>query len=194
MAVKELQESQRLEFSWLLLLKMFLLFFKIGAFTIGGGFAMLPLIQDAFTIKNQWLTEEEFVDIIAIVQSMPGTIAINTSVFVGYKVLGVPGVIVSVLGAALPSFIIISIIAYFFSQFRDLAIMESVLKGARPAVVALILMPAFRIGKRVIKTKRHIIFVVVSLSILVFGILHPVVVIVAGGLLGMFFFRNEEIE
>ena len=113
-------------------------FFKIGAFTLGGGYAMIPIIESEVVGKRRWLRQEEFLDIIAIAQSCPGVFAINMSVFIGYKLRKLPGAISAALGSALPSLIIILLIAMFFSRFQDNPVVESIFRGIRPAVVALI--------------------------------------------------------
>jgi len=119
---------------------LFLTFLRIGAFTIGGGYAMLPLIQRE-VVKHKWLTEEEFFDIFAVTQSLPGVFAVNISVFVGYRIRGIRGSLICALGTILPSFIIILAIALFFTQARQNSWVEKIFKGLRPAVVALIAAP-----------------------------------------------------
>ena len=121
-----------------MLWKMFRTFFKVGAFTFGGGYAMLPLIQEEVVDKNKWLDDDEFLDIIAIAEVTPGPVAVNTSVYVGYKMEGFKGALVCTLGTILPSFLIILCIAMFFSQYRDNEIINKIFMGIRPAVAALI--------------------------------------------------------
>ncbi|HBZ34387.1 MAG TPA: chromate transporter [Bacteroidales bacterium] len=130
-----------------MLWQLFTSFLKIGAFTIGGGYAMIPLIQDEVVTRRRWIEESEFLDMIAIAQSAPGVIAINTSIFVGYKLRGLPGAIVASLGSALPSFVIILVIASCFTQFKDNSIVARAFMGIRPTVVALIVAPVWRMGK-----------------------------------------------
>jgi chromate transporter len=119
------------------LVRMFLTFFRIGAFTIGGGYAMLPLIEREFVEKQGWVSEDEIVDIFAIVQSVPGVIAINSSIFIGYRIAGLAGALAATLGMVLPSFIIISVIAAFFVQFRDIPAVQNAFAGIRAGVTAL---------------------------------------------------------
>ena len=126
--------------------ELFLTFAKIGLFTIGGGYAMIPLIKETVVDKKQWATEEELMDLIAIAQSCPGVFAINISVFIGYRIRRLYGAIMCALGAALPSFIIILAIAIFFRQFRDNPVVASIFRGIRPAVVALIAVPVFKMA------------------------------------------------
>ena len=118
--------------------QIFISFFKIGSFTLGGGYAMIPLIQQEVVDKKGWLKESEFVEMMAIAQSAPGPIALNTAIFVGYKARGIKGVIFSSLGTILPSFIVILLIAIIFTDFKNNPGVERVFKGIRPAVVALI--------------------------------------------------------
>ena len=122
-------------------------FFRIGLFTIGGGYAMIPLIEADVVDKNRWVSREDFLDLMAIAQSCPGIFAVNMSIFIGYKLKGVPGSVVCALGTILPSFLIILGIALFFQQFRDNETVQSIFKGIRPAVVALIAAPTFKMGK-----------------------------------------------
>lgn len=130
-----------------MLWKMFVTFFKIGAFTFGGGYAMIPIIQNEIVDKHKWINEEEFIDALSLTQASPGPVAVNTSIYVGYKLRKIPGAIVCTIGTVLPSFIIISIIARFFTEFRGNAIMEKVFMGVRPAVVALILAAVYKLFK-----------------------------------------------
>ena len=100
-----------------MLFQIFLTFFKIGAFTFGGGYAMIPIIEDEISRKRGWMKQSEFIDVIALSQGAPGAIAVNASIYVGYQLMGLPGAIVATLGTVLPSFIIILVIAKFFFQF-----------------------------------------------------------------------------
>lgn len=122
-------------------------FFRIGFFTIGGGYAMIPLIEADVVDKNRWVERDEFLDLMAIAQSCPGIFAVNMSIFIGYKLKRVPGSMVCALGTVLPSFLIILGIALFFSQFRDNATVQRIFMGIRPAVVALIAAPTFKLGR-----------------------------------------------
>jgi len=166
-------------------LRLFGTFFKIGAFTLGGGYAMIPLVQREVVDNHGWIDEEEFLDLIALAQSAPGIIAVNTAVFVGYKINGWRGLVMSVLGATLPSFLIILAIAMCFTQFRDYPQVEAVFKGIRPAVVALIAAPLYKMAKSAkISWKTAWIPVAAALLIWLVGV-SPVLVIIAaivGGL------------
>ena len=128
-------------------LNAFCTFFKIGLFTIGGGYAMVPLIEEEVVNKKQWITQEEFIDLLAVSQSVPGVFAVNFSIFIGYKLRKFPGALALALGAILPSFLIILAIALFFHQYTDYEVVENIFKGIRPAVVDLIAAPTFSMAK-----------------------------------------------
>ena len=120
------------------ILKLFLTFLKIGAFSFGGGYAMLPLIEKEIIEVHQWLTTKEFIDILAVVEMTPGPIAINSATFLGYKVAGFWGSVAATIGVVLPSIIIILIIAHFLSKFKDSPYVEWAFRGIRPVVLGLI--------------------------------------------------------
>ncbi len=120
---------------------------KIGTFTLGGGYAMLPLIQREVVDRKKWIDEEEFLNMIALAQAAPGLIAVNSAIFIGWRIGGWKGVCGAVLGAVLPSFLIILAIAMVFSEWKELPAVEAAFKGIRPAVVALIAAPLFKMAK-----------------------------------------------
>ncbi|MBR5783468.1 MAG: chromate transporter [Clostridia bacterium] len=119
--------------------KLFGIFFKIGAFTFGGGYAMIPLIQSEVVDKNKWITEEDILDIIAIAESTPGPIAINSATFVGYKVAGFWGAVAATFGVVLPSFIIISVLSYILDLFNSVKAVKYAFFGIRAGVLALLI-------------------------------------------------------
>ena len=129
------------------MLKLFITFFKIGLFTIGGGYAMIPLIERDVVERNRWVCKEEFLDLLAVAQAAPGVFAVNISIFIGYKLRGVWGSIVAAIGNVLPSVLIILAIAFFFSSFSDNRVVNNIFMGLRPAVVALIAAPVFSVAK-----------------------------------------------
>ena len=135
-------------------LQLFLTYFKIGTFTLGGGYAMLPLIQREIVERKHWISEEEFVNMIALAQAAPGLIAVNSAIFIGWRCGGWKGVLGAVLGAVLPSFVIILTIAMIFSEWKNYPAVEAIFKGIRPAVVALIVAPLLGIAKREIVSKK----------------------------------------
>ncbi len=119
------------------LITLFLTFFKIGAFTFGGGYAMIPLIQKEVADDRHWITGEDILDIVAIAESTPGPLAINTATFVGYKICGFFGAAAATLGVVLPSFVIISIIALVLRQFEQIQAIQFAFTGIRAGVLAL---------------------------------------------------------
>jgi chromate transporter len=126
--------------------QLFGVFAKMGAFTIGGGYAMLPLIEQEMT-RRGWISQEDIQDIIVLAQSAPGILAVNMAIYTGHKIRGLKGSIVSAVGAVLPSLVIILLIAMFFTEFKDNDIVRRIFQGVRPAAVALILVPAVRMAK-----------------------------------------------
>ena len=133
-------------------LQLFYTYLKIGTFTLGGGYAMLPLIQREVVERQGWIDEEEFLNMIALAQAAPGLIAVNSAIFIGWRVGGWRGVCGAVLGAVLPSFVIILAIAMIFQDWKELPAVEAAFKGIRPAVVALIAAPLFKMAKTALKT------------------------------------------
>ena len=159
-------------------------FFKIGIFTLGGGYAMIPLIEEEVVNRKQWVSKDEMLDLIAIAQSCPGVFAINIATFIGYKLKKEPGAIATTIGTALPSFLIILLIAMFFHQFEDNRIVAAIFKGIRPAVVALIAVPTFNLAKRAQLNKWTIWIPIVSaLLIWLLGV-SPIWIIIAAGIGG----------
>jgi chromate transporter len=130
-----------------LFFQLFYTYLKIGTFTLGGGYAMLPLIQREVVERKKWIDEEEFLNMIALAQAAPGLIAVNSAIFIGWRIGGWRGVCGAVLGAVLPSFLIILAIAMVFSEWKELPAVEAAFKGIRPAVVALIAAPLFKMAK-----------------------------------------------
>jgi chromate transporter len=122
----------------LIYLQLFLTFFHVGSLSFGGGYASLPLIQEQVVLKHKWLSMAEFVDIITISQMTPGPIALNTSTFVGTRMAGFPGAVVATLGCVTPSCIIVLILAFLYKRYKNLSVVQAILSGLRPAVVALI--------------------------------------------------------
>lgn len=162
--------------------KLFISFFKIGAFTLGGGYAMLPLIEKEIVNKQKWISSDEFTEILTLAQSTPGPIAVNTAVFVGYKIKGVRGMLATVFGTVMPSFTIILLIAMFFTEFAGNQVVERIFCGIRPAVVALIAVPVVNMLKQNgFKIYVIIIAAISATAVWLLGI-SPVFVIVMSGL------------
>lgn len=165
--------------------QLFMTFVKIGAFTFGGGHAMLPLIQRDIVEKYRWVTDEEFIDLFAVAQSLPGVFAVNISMFIGHKMRGVKGAIISSLGCTLPSFIIILLLAFFFEQAKDNRIVSSIMMGIRPAVVAMIAIPIVTIW-HALKLPSNMILVPIVVAIVVWYFqFSPIWVIIIAATLGI---------
>lgn len=127
--------------------QLFLIFTKMGAFTIGGGYAMIPLIEQELTSRNL-ISKEDLDDVIVLAQSAPGLLAVNMAIYTGYKLGGLKGSVVCAAGAVLPSFVIILLIAMMFTSFKDNPVVARIFQGVRPVAVALILVPAVNMAKQ----------------------------------------------
>ena len=170
-----------------LYLKLFISFFKIGAFTFGGGWAMIPLIEREVVDKQNWIKREDFVDALAIAQSLPGVLAVNISILIGNNLRGLKVCLMATLGTILPSFLIILAIAIWFVQTYDNPVVERIFKGIRPAVVALIVSPVFSTAKTArINIKTVIIPIIVALSIWLGGI-SPIWFVLLGAIGGILY-------
>lgn len=174
------------------LFKMFFTFARIGGFTFGGGYAMLPMLQKEVVEKYKWATNDELLDYYAIGQCTPGVIAVNTATFIGYKLKGIPGAIFATLGVVTPSMIIIGLIAAFISNFRDLEVVQWAFSGVRAAVVALILSAVIKIGK---KSLVDIFTVIIFLAVAVLSFvtdLSPVIFVVTAAVCGLIIKISKE--
>ncbi|MBS4766638.1 chromate transporter [Alistipes sp. kh20] len=162
---------------------IFFSFLKIGMFTFGGGYAMLPLIEQELITKRKWIEQKEFLDLLTLAQSVPGPIAVNTSVFVGYKVRGFGGAVAALLGSVLPSFVIILVIAIFFTDIRHNPVVDAAFKGMRPAVVALIIGPVISLARGM----HWIMFIVIAAAALAIWWLDwsPIYVLVTAAAIGI---------
>ena len=147
-------------------------FFKIGIFTLGGGYAMIPLIEEEVVNKHRWVEKEEMLDLIAIAQSCPGVFAINIAIFIGYKLRQERGAI-----------------AIFFKQFEDNRIVAAIFRGIRPAVVALIAVPTFRLGQRA-KLNKFTIWIPVVSALLIWALgFSPIYIIIIAAIGGYIYGR-----
>ncbi len=175
-----------------MLLKFFLTCNKIGAFTLGGGYAMIPIMEKEFVDNNHWMDKQEFMDIMVVAQTTPGIFSIDMASHIGYKLRGVWGGIVGALGIALPSIIAILLIAIFFHSFRDNEWVARFFKGVRPAVVALIASPCFTMAKTA-KLNRYNFWIpiVACLLIALLGV-SPVWVILVAGIAGYAYGRYKK--
>ena len=174
------------------LLELYLTFFKMGLFTFGGGYAMLPLLEREVVDKKGWASHEEILDYYAIGQSTPGIIAINTSTFCGYKVGGNIGGIVASLGFISPSIIIISIIAKFLQSFSHLAIIQHAFAGIRVAVCALVFYSVLKMIKKDANTGLKFMVFVLTFVAIGFLSISPIVVVVTVGVFGILLGRGRK--
>ncbi|MBO7480723.1 MAG: chromate transporter [Bacteroidales bacterium] len=167
--------------------ELFWTFFKIGAFTIGGGYAMIPLMEQEIVDKRKWLNKEEFMDTMSLAQSMPGVFAVNMATNVGFRTRGFVGAFTAIMGNVLMPILLILVLAIFFRQFSDNHVVESIFKGIRPAVVALIAAPVFNMAKTAkISWSNFWIPVAATLLIWLLGV-SPVIIILVAGLGGFIY-------
>lgn len=171
---------------------LFFTFFKIGLFTIGGGYAMIPLIKE-YILKYSWATNEELLEFIAISESTPGPFAVNISTFIGFKIGGVLGALLSTIGVVLPSFIIILITIKFLNKFKESIILKYILENLRPIILSLLIYSIINISLKIflknnsINLKELILFLVIYSLNLKFKF-SPIKLILLSGLLGIIFF------
>ncbi len=156
--------------------QIFLIFAKIGAFTIGGGYAMLALIQKEITSRG-WLTDDDFTDIVTLAQSAPGLLAVNIAIFTGYKLLGTKGSVVATIGCILPPFLIILAIAMLFSGYQDNPTVIKIFKGMRPVVVALIAVPMINMARKANKRWWSWVISAISLAAVAFLKVSPIYIL-----------------
>lgn len=170
---------------------LFWVFAKIGAFTLGGGYAMLPLIERDVVDRRRWINRKEFLDLVAVAQSAPGILAINMAIFVGYKLKGAPGAAFAALGAAAPSFLIILLIAVFCRNYQQNSIVNRIFMGIRPAVVALIAVPVFHLGKSACRAWPGVLTAALAAFLIWRGGVSPVYIVLLAGLGGWWLYRRK---
>lgn len=172
-----------------ILIDLFVIFFKIGLFSFGGGYAMLPLIMQEVVTNNHWLDAKEFADLVAISQATPGPIAINGATYIGYKMGGLPGSIASTLGVIMPSIIIMLVITKFFIKFKDNRYVEDAFSVLRPATVGLVAAAAVLVGAgSFIDYKSVLIFAGTFIASYKFE-MDPILLTVIAGILGLIIYR-----
>jgi chromate transporter len=167
--------------------ELFLIFFKIGTFTIGGGYAMVPLIEKEVVDKKEWIEREDFVQMLALAQSAPGPIAVDVAVFVGYKIAGIPGVIASVFGTIFTAFAVLLVIAIYYTGASGNVYVERAFKGIRPAVVALVAAPVIRMGKNAKINKKTIFIPIVTVILVAFLNINPIFIIIISAVGGFLY-------
>ena len=171
-----------------LLIKLFMSFLKIGAFSFGGGYAMLPFIQREIVDKHNWININEFMDIIGISQMTPGPIAINSATFVGYKLSGVIGSIMATLGVIFTSFILVSIISKMLEKFKESSVIKAALLGMRPVLIALIIKAFIDLAKESYLDLKSVIIASIIGLVLLSKKVHPILVIVISAIIGLVFY------
>lgn len=168
-------------------LELFMSFMRIGGFTFGGGYAMLPLIQKEIVDRRGWASDEEVLDYFTIGQITPGVIAVNTATFIGYKKAGILGGMIATLGVVFPSIVIISVIAAFLTNFADLPVVIHAFNGIRACVCVLILIAVYNMGKKsVIDVCTALIFIATAV-LTVLKVTSPVVLVIVAGVVGVLF-------
>ena len=173
------------------LVKLFLLFVKIGLVTIGGGYVMIPLLQEEFVEKRKLMEIKEFANIMAVAQAGPGGVAVNSSVVVGYKLKGLSGAIAAAVGTVLPSFAAIILLSAWLLHPGNRETLEGFLSGATPAVVGLLIAAAYSLGREVIEDKMGAVLAAGGLAAVVLLDIHPIIIIIAAGAFGYFFYKNK---
>ncbi len=167
------------------LVKLFISFFKIGAFSFGGGYAMLPLIKEEIIEVHGWLTNSEFIDILAVSEMTPGPIAINSATFLGYKVSGVLGSVVATVAVVLPSFIVMSIIIHFLNKFKNSPYSDWFFKGIRPIVLGLIASAAVSVAMDAFIDIKSVFISMALFYLVTFKKLNPIFAIILAGITGV---------
>ena len=162
--------------------ELFRIFFKIGVTTIGGGYAMIPMMEHEIVKRTGWLTQEEFLDILAVAQATPGIFAVDMAGHIGHKLGGLRGALIASIANVLPSFVIILILATFFQQFKEFTLVQNAFRAIRPVVVALIAAPVFSMARSA-SLSRYTIWIPVLAAILIyfFDVSPVYIILIAGG-------------
>lgn len=173
------------------LLELFLVFARVSAITIGGGYVMFPMLKRDVVESKDWITDEELIDYYALGQSVPGIIAINTSTLIGYRKRGIPGAIAAAAGMAAPSLVVILLISAFFVHYLDNAWVQKAFAGIRAAVVGMIAMAVWNVGKKSVTTPVKAAIALGSFLAIIGLHWSPILMIVAGAVLGLLLFQRE---
>ncbi len=175
-------------------LEMFLLFAKIGLFTVGGGAVMLPLIQNAVVEDKKWLTEAEFADMFAITNSAPGAFTINAAIYIGYTQRGLSGATAATLGMVTPSVVIILLLAYLILLGKNVEILQQFFAGVRPIVAALLLDAGFKLRKGLLKSRGDLLMLALGLAMLLLAKINTVFVILTGAVVAILYNRLKPVQ
>lgn len=179
-------------------IKLFLIMFKISAFTFGGGLVIVTLMQKEFVEKRNWFTEQEMTDFIAIGQTAPGAIAINASILTGYRIAGLPGTIIFVIAASLPPLIILSVVTVFYRMFIENIHVQNVLKGMQAGISAIIIDAVIKMIHPIIKipNKAHrilsITMISISFVVVAFLKINIVIILISGAVTGILLFKTQK--
>lgn len=165
--------------------EIFSTFFKIGLFTFGGGYAMIPLIEEQIVKEKKWLEANEFMELLSVSQGLPGAMAVNIANFIGYKKMGFKGLLMACLGTVLPSFLIIIIIAILFTRLPIMKYLQPVMDGMLPGIAVMIIFSAYKLGKNMPKKIMDwSLLILAALALIVFQV-SPIWVVVTGVILGI---------
>lgn len=175
-------------------LKLFFSTLYLSAFTFGGGYVIVPLLRKRFVEKFKWIEEEEMLDITAMSQSSPGAIAINASILIGYRIAGIWGALITVLGTITPPLLIISILSFFYEAFRDSAIVSAVMRGMQAGVAAVIFDVVISMGSKFLKEKKpfSILLMIVAFAVAYFTKINVIFIILAGIVIGIISYLIEK--
>ena len=168
-----------------MLLQLFLTFLKIGLFTFGGGYSMIPLIQREAIEKKKWIDYDEFLDIIAIAESTPGPIAVNSATYIGYKLKGVIGALMATLGVVIPSFVVILLVSLFFLQFKNNIYIAYAFQGIRIGVAILIMNAGIKLYQKLKKNWFGYVMIAIGFLLVLMDYVPTLIVILVGGLIGI---------
>ncbi|HKL42707.1 MAG TPA: chromate transporter [Clostridia bacterium] len=171
-----------------ILISLFWRFLKIGAFSFGGGYTALSLIEREIVNNAQWLSVEEFLDVLALSQITPGPVGINSATFVGFKIMGIPGSIAATSGVILVSFILVNIVAHYFLKFKDSKIVQAVLTGLKPSIVGIIVTVVIKLGIKTIDSYHEVLIILFVVFMVMKVKLHPILAIFMSAGIGLIIF------
>ncbi|WP_248927460.1 chromate transporter [Paenibacillus hamazuiensis] len=174
---------------WKLLFGIFWSFFKISPVTFGGGYAMIPFIEREVVERRGWIRSKDIADVFAVSESVPGAIALNSATFVGYRIAGIPGAIAALCGVLFPAFLIVTGLCIAFIEFQDHPKVMAAFKGIRAATVALIVYAGFKIARTAVVDKTTLLTVALTVLLMLWSHLNPILLIMLGAVLGIVFVR-----
>lgn len=181
-----MSSNEKKKTNYKIIFEIFITFFKISPITFGGGFAMIPVLEAEVVNKKKWVDRENIIDIFAVSQSIPGAIAVNSAIFLGYRIAGVPGALAAMLGMIIPTFGLIIILAVLLVSFQHNMYVQAALKGIRPVIVALIAAAAYKMAKTALVDRIcWAICIVCVLMLIIFKDLNLILVIISGAILGI---------